>query len=298
MHEIPCVDFHSVVDIEDALRIACPRLKNESRPLLTLMSYRNARFFLPIFYSLCRILRLPFYRMFRLRLFMNLFEQSTDKDGSLLMLLNYLDNNVEGDLIHKMSEKFTFDTIIYCGLQYGIESQTDEDFVQSQVQYWLENVKEHLLSCLNFEEIKPVVLKITMYCFPVVSTTEPIQYFIWNPFEESWCLVMGDLNLFLKRVLSFVWLKTQNYMIHEFQRMDFRKDRETLWLSFKPDWKQPAKGWALQVTNSSFKIHHGLEKLRRLTHNRILDKLFENYECANVPEFYFIEKKILHFLKK
>ena len=287
--------FETIPEVENSLRTICPNLKDDFQPLLTLMTCQKGRFFLPIFYSLCQILNLC-NKVSCLRLLEKMFENRTDENGLIILLLNCLKNNMSNYyLVDSISKKFTFETILYCGFQYGLDSEaigSYPEILEKRTQYWLECEKEYFATCSTVDKIKESVLRITKICFPVMSTTnDRVKYYVWDPFAETWCLITTNLEIILLGVLNFMWKKTKDFMLQEFQNLKWQEEREILWLSFEPNWSSDAKYWVSLVINSSFKVHSDPCNINRLKQNKFLKTFLEDYECANVPEFYFMEER-------
>lgn len=290
--------FESFDSIANALRTVCPHLKGESNPLLALMTCRGRRFFFPVFYALVRLFEGINSCCLASRIWKNVFEKHCNDDGFARIFLKNLETRVDSKLVDYLSEKFTFDTIVYCGmnggpfLEWEIHDTIDhtyEDKVEARLLFWWERVKEDVLQCYTDQEILQIVQWIVKICFPIVNTTKG-RVFIWDPFDEKWCLV-SHLEDTLQIILDSIWDSMKQFTMKELDTIGFEIENNLCWLELTPNWSLSVKDLIQQVNESCFKIHEDDSPVRQLKHNKILNELSILHESANVPELYILEEQ-------
>lgn len=289
--------FNSFEAIADAIGNIFPRFENEPHSLIALMTCRKRRFFLPMLYALVKLLKTTFFynsRRLVSCLWNEVFERYRNEDGIAWVLLKNMETEIDLQLVEDVSEKFSFDTIIYCAMNGGqlfeweVEDETVltyDEKIQLRLRLWYENVKEDLLYCSNVQEVVQIVQWIVKICFPSVSTTKN-RVFIWDPFDEVWCLVT-DLTELLHIILELIWNTLNEFMFNE----NIKMEQKVRWSQMHPQWLHIAKIMAKQEKEKQFKVFEDIYKIRRMEQDRILGKLSIEHKSANVPELYFLEEQ-------
>lgn len=297
------ITIESFDSIANTLRTICPHLKSESNPLLALMTYRGRRYFLPVFYALVRLFKGMNSVNLASRIRNHIFEKNCNDDGFAWIFLKDLETQIDPKLVEHVSEKFTFDTLIYCGMNggqfleweiYDTIDETYEDKVESRLLLWWERVKEDVLRCYTEQEILQIVQWIVKTCFPIVNTTKG-RVFVWDPFDETWCLVL-HLKYTLEIILNRIWYSIKRFAVNELNQIGFEKEENPRWLKLIPEWSSIVNNLIQKEKESYFKIHEDVYQIRQLKHNKIVNKLSVLHEAANVPELYILNKKIMRWL--
>lgn len=295
--------FESFESITDALRNIFPRFQNESDLLIALMTCRKRRFFLPVLYALIKLLKTTVYcnsRRLVSCLSNQVFEKHHNEDGLAWILLEDMETRIDLEFVEEISEKFTFDTMMYCAMNGGrlfdweLEDEmvlTYDEKVQLRLRLWFENVKEVLFHSSTAQEVEQVVQWIVKICFPSVSTTKN-RVFIWDPFDEAWCLAT-DLTDTLHIILKLIWNSQNEFMLSENVKIE-HKER---WTQLVPHWLNVAKMMTLQEKEKHFKIIEDIYQIRQIKQNRILRQLSIDHKSANVPELYFLEERKMKLIQ-
>lgn len=295
--------FESFESISKTLRIFFPRIQNESDPLITLMTCRNRRFFLPVFYALVKLLKTTFfYNNQRLVscLWKHVFEKHHNEDGLAWILLKNLETRIDLQLVENVSEKFTFDTIMYCAINGGqrfdweLEDEkvlTYDEIVLLRLRLWFEHVKEDLRCCSTAQEVEQIVQWIVKICFPSVTTTKN-RVFIWDPFDETWCLVT-ELTDTLHIILKLIWNTMNEFMWNDI----IKKNKKILYAQIEPEWLHVAKMMARQEKEKIFKIIEDIYRIRQKKHDKILKQFTIEQKSANVPELFFLEERSMKLIE-
>lgn len=296
--------FESFESISNTLRKFFPRLQNESDPLITVMTCRNRRFFLSVFYALVKLLKTTFFynnRCLVSCLSKHVFEKYyNNEDGLAWILLQNLDIRIDLQLVENVSEKFTFDTIMYCAINGGqrfdweLEDETlltYDEIVLLRLRLWFEHVKEDLRCCSTAQEVEQIIQWIVKICFPSVTTNKN-RVFIWDPFDETWCLVT-ELTDTLHIILKLIWNTMNELMWNDI----VEKNKKILYAQIVPEWLHIAKIMARQEKEKQFKIIEDIHRIRQKKHEKILKRFTIEYKSANVPELFFLEERIMKLIK-
>lgn len=302
-YSIATQTFESFESIANAIRKVFPRFHKDSDPLVALMTCRERRFFLPMMYALVRLLKTTFFdnnRRLVSRLSYHVFERHGNDDGLAWILLKNMETRIDLKLVEDLSEMCTFDTMVYCAMNRDVVSENEtvlsyDEKVQLRLRHWLDHVKEDLLHCSTVQEVEQLVQWILEICFPIVNTTKN-RVFIWDPFDETWCLVT-DLTATLCIIMTRIWNDTKEFMLGEFVKLDYDEERELLWSNRNLDWLLVAKNIVWQEHLKIFKIHEDVYPKRRLQQDRILKHLSIEHESANVPELYFLEERQMKWIQ-
>lgn len=298
------LSFESFESISDAIRTIFPRFENNFDPLIALMTCRKRRFLLPVFYALVRLFKTKYFcskRRLASNLWNYVFERHNNDDGLACILLKNMETRIDLTLVEDLSEKFTFDTMVYCAMNGDILSEWDLDTetqltydekVQLRLCIWLEHVKQDLLYCSTVQEVEEVVQWIVKICFPSVSTTKN-RTFIWDPFDETWCLVT-NLTVSLSIIMKLIWNNMKEFMLGEFIKLNYEEERELWWSHMDPEWLCVAK---MMAWREYFKIHEDVYPKHQLKQDEILKQLSIEHESANVPELYFLEERKMKWIQ-
>lgn len=294
--------FETFESIKEFLRKIFPRFQNESDPIINLMTCRNRRFFLPMLYTVIKLLRSAFlYNIHRLVscLLNYAFDRPYNENDLIWILLNNMKTQTDFELMDDVSAKITFNTMIYCAMNGGqlfdweLEDEsvlTYDEKIQLRLRLWLEYVKEDVLQCSTLQEVERIVQWIVKICFPYVSTTKN-RVFIWDPFDEAWCLVT-DLTKSLNIILQLIWSSLNEFMLSE----NVNEKHKICWSQIEPNWLDVAERMTRQEKEAYFKIIEDVYPIRQLKHKRIGNRLSIEHETANVPELYFLEERSMKLI--
>lgn len=250
--------------------------RNDSHPLQTIMQHKDGLYFLPIFYTLCKVMnQYPPHDI------LNYFT-GTCMDN----LINRL-KLIDEKLLIDISEKFTKETILYCASNVRINSfanTTQQNSFLHKIDCIIEDMKETILLCKSKLEYEEIVINIIKRHTPIIMglfqhSSKKTAKLMWNFHVEQWQDFNPDeikqhAQLILQRIEFFLYKnkksdpefrKTHNYPIYCVVCGTANMERK-------------------EVAMDQHKFHIK-------TKEGILD-LLTGYICATVPEFFMSNKNI------
>lgn len=178
--------------------------RKELHPLREIMKYDNGFYFLPVFYTLCKIIDKPPHEI--LDFFTGI---SLDKLIHRLKLVNE-------KLFLDTSQNFTIETILYCAAMIPMQSANNYEnlTIEQRVDMILEQMKGNIFHCTTALDYEEVIQTIIVRYTPLVigsykfSSKKPTKL-VWNLITQFWQECSSEeikmhVQLFHKRMQVFL----------------------------------------------------------------------------------------------
>ncbi|GBO41941.1 hypothetical protein AVEN_155323-1 [Araneus ventricosus] len=247
-------------------------------PLKSILTYNDGYFFLPVFYALIGLLKLPSKDLIGyLRIMLN--------DTPLLNRLECIDDK----LIDHISKDFSINTILFCGSNLDPKPECMKD----KIQLVIRNMKNLILCASTGEQLIDILRRIQERHFPIVvinmqhSCKKP-QRFVWNFVNECWQEVnnQSDVMNLINTIWSAIFL--------------FLKKNETV------NFKEITKSVNINHIVSTIVVETNIDRKdlemdRHKWHLRVRTGIFDlltGHVGGTVPEFYISDRRMGIHLKE
>lgn len=244
--------------------------RNDSHPLRTIMQHNNGLYFLPIFYSLCKMIDKAPHEI------LNYF--SGICMDNLINRLKLIDEK----LLMDVSEKFTIETILYCASNVRIDNYRNS--IVEKIDRIIEDMKDIILLCKSKLEYVEVIRNIIKRYTPLIMgnyqhSSKKAAKLMWNLWTEYWQDMTTDeirhhTQLIIQRIECF--LDKNKEKDNVFDKLQIHQIASFLYGIANLDRKE--------IAMDQHKFHIK-------TNAGILD-LLTGHICATVPEFFMSNKCI------
>lgn len=272
----------SIVTQQDIFQNINQMIKNDNgywrnvlHPLKTIMNYNDGLYFLPIFYSLCKLIDKSPHNI------LNYFTGSSEQ--KIINRLKLIDEK----LLMDIAEKFTKETILYCASNVRINDIANgiqETSIENKFDSVIEDMKETILLCKSKLDYEAIINNIIKRHTPIIMgnyqhSGKKSARLIWNVLIEHWQEINQDeikhhVQLIHKRIEAFL---SKNKNISDiFYKLQINSIASYLYGIANIERKEIA------MDRHKFHIK---------TKAGILD-LLTGHVCATVPEFFMSNKSI------